>query len=70
MSAIEALAEAWASMDGKLETFRAEKLILPEYGTGTYVGYMAEAEEMQRRLLVRGYGVQSASLLPDNERRP
>jgi hypothetical protein len=57
IDAVEAIAEAWASIDGKLETFRAEKLLLPEYGTGTYVGYMAEAEEMQRRIASRGFAI-------------
>jgi len=56
MSATEALAEAWASIDGKLERFRAEKILSGD-GTGTFVGYMAEAEEMIRRLYTRGYSI-------------
>jgi hypothetical protein len=59
----EALAEAWASIDGKLDAFRREHarsrvapLDREEDGyTGHYEGYMAEAEEMIVRLRARGY---------------
>ncbi len=55
--AIEAIADAWASIDGKVDSFRAgkgAKSIEDEPG-GHYSGYMAEAEEMAKRLLVRGF---------------
>jgi len=52
----QALAEAWASIDGKLELFRLEK-DAEGYGTGTYVGYIAEAEEMIDRLKTRGFEI-------------
>lgn len=45
---IDALAEAWASIDGKLDQFRS--------GAGGYRdGYLSEAEEMLRRLETRGF---------------
>lgn len=58
MEAAEALAEAWASIDGKLERFRACKAD-PELDNteGRYQGYMCEAEEMIRRLEKRGFTV-------------
>lgn len=48
---IEAFAEAWASIDGKLEKFKAEKGrdYLEEDNSGTYVGYCAEARELLLR---------------------
>lgn len=58
LSAEEALAEAWASIDGKLELFRrckADNAVEREYGHHT--GYIAEAEEMIRRLASRGYAI-------------
>lgn len=56
--AIEALAESWASIDGKLDRFRACK----ENGglddvEGHYKGYLCDAEEMIRRLETRGFTV-------------
>lgn len=54
---VEALADAWASIDGKVELFRAgkdAKRFEDEPG-GHYSGYMAEAEEMLVRLLNRGF---------------
>ena len=58
MKASEALAEAWASIDGKLDEFRAGKTApnIEDFG-GHYEGYMAEAEEMMRRLQSRGYHI-------------
>lgn len=54
---VEALAEAWASIDGKLDTFRAE-VGKPDMETsGTHAGYICEAEEMIKRLRARGYDV-------------
>jgi uncharacterized protein (DUF433 family) len=56
---IEALADAWASIDGKVEKFRAGKgaSSLMEEPGGHYSGYMCEAEEMIRRLNARGFDV-------------
>lgn len=56
---VEALAEAWASIDGKLEKFRDSKGAPLEAG-GHYDGYMEEAKEMIRRLRTRGFDVVSA----------
>jgi hypothetical protein len=54
---IEALASAWASIDGKLDKFFAGKgkARLEDEPGGHYSGYMAEAEEMLKRLLKRGF---------------
>ncbi len=62
---VEALADAWASIDGKVDYFRREKGmdIPPEEDwkrldwRGHYEGYMAEAEEMIQRLERRGFTV-------------
>lgn len=56
MEEIEALAESWAFMDGKVEEFKdckISKSLEDEYGH--YGGYMADAEEMIKRLERRGY---------------
>ena len=55
----EALADAWASFDGKLVEFRdgkGAKRIEDEPG-GHYSGYMSEAREVLRRLKNRGFKV-------------
>jgi len=58
--AVTALAEALASMDGKLERFRFERDSLDskeaEIG-GHYDGYMIEAEEVIVRLRRRGFDI-------------
>lgn len=49
---IERVARAWASIDGKAETFDREKAIVYpnwEGDSGTYEGYMTEAEELLKR---------------------
>ena len=61
MDRVEALAEAWASIDGKLDAYRRERdnnipWEDPTF-TGHYYGYQAEAEELLRRLESRGYSV-------------
>lgn len=59
---VVALAEAWASIDGKLEPFRAESKLTeipwddPAF-TGHYMGYVAEAKELIVRLNARGFDV-------------
>ncbi len=58
-SATEALADAWASIDGKLQKFRAGKGVhdIMEEPGGYFSGYMADAEAMIERLERRGYVV-------------
>lgn len=50
---VGAFAEAWASIDGKLEAFMREKVGAIHYDdptyTGHYEGYMAEANELLGR---------------------
>ena len=62
IDAITALAEAWASIDGKLEMFRggkAAKTFEEETTTfgGHYSGYMEEAKEMITRIEKRGFTI-------------
>jgi hypothetical protein len=54
---MEALADAWASIDGKGDQFRAGKgaASFEDEPGGHYSGYMAEAQEMMLRLLRRGF---------------
>lgn len=54
LGAVEALAEAWASIDGKLDEFRAAN---GEDVTGHRDGYLIEAAEMIERMERRGYTV-------------
>ncbi len=64
LDAITAVAEAWASIDGKLDKFIAERdIVLGGFAKsvavidGHYAGYMSEAAEMIDRLNARGYDV-------------
>jgi hypothetical protein len=50
---IEALAEAWASLDGKLDEFLAGRG--GEDTEGDYHGYLSDAAELAKRLERRGY---------------
>jgi len=60
-SAIEAVADAWASMDGHKEAFRACKTDpVRERSEGRYMGYMADAESLMGRVLDRGFKLVSA----------
>jgi phosphoserine phosphatase len=62
MNAAEALAEAWASIDGKAEQFKSCKADSEaEDLMGFYEGYLADAQEMIKRLQDRGYKVVPAS---------
>lgn len=64
--AIEAVADAWASIDGKVDEFRAgknAKSIEDEPG-GYYSGYLSDAQELVTRLHTRGFLV-----VPDGQRR-
>lgn len=53
-----ALADAWASIDGKLEEFRAGRTAksITDFG-GHFDGYIADAEELIERLRNRGYDI-------------
>ena len=55
-----ALAEVWASIDGKLERFLTDS---PGSDDGTRDGYMLEAAEAIARLEARGYTVARLSKL-------
>lgn len=57
-NAVEAVADAWASIDGRLESFRAgcNKPMGSADGS-RYSGYMEEAGELMQRLRARGYVV-------------
>ncbi len=55
MSEIEAIAEVWASIDGKLREFALGRA--GDDAEGYYEGYLAEATEMLGRLLDRGFQV-------------
>lgn len=58
--AVDALAEAWASIDGHLEAYRRERdgnVVNPSENEGRYEGYQAEATEMIIRLRKRGFDV-------------
>lgn len=74
MTATDALAEAWASIDGKIDAFRKERDGWVEIGkldrdapgyTGHYEGYLADAGEMTKRLSARGFAI--ISLTPTDE---
>ena len=60
MTATEALAQSWASIDGKLDMFLKGKGRSETAYGGHYGGYMAEAKEMQKRLAKRGYEIHRA----------
>ena len=52
----EALADAWASIDGKLDKFRAGRgLPITEQPGGHYCGYLEDAHSMIERLERRGF---------------
>ena len=64
--ALEALAEAWASIDGHLDAYRRERdgnVADPSKYEGRYDGYQAEAAELIERLRARGFDV--TPLSPD-----
>lgn len=69
--AVDAVAEAWASIDGKLEAYERERdedigLTDPTC-TGHYEGYQVEAAEMIRRISARGFMVIPSSPAPTEE---
>jgi len=57
--AIEALAEAWASLDGKLDEFLAGRG--GEDTEGDYHGYLSDAAELAKRLAPSRIGINRAS---------
>ena len=52
---VHALADAYASIDGRLYAFRKGIIRPIEAWGGYFAGYTAEADEMIRRLGTRGY---------------
>src|SRR3546814_5759216 len=59
---VEALADCWASIDGRQDKFRAgrDAESIEALG-GHYAGYMHEAGEMIKRLNARGYDVMGSA---------
>lgn len=57
---VQAIAEAWASIDGKLALFHKDKNA-DDYGEGYYEGYLTDAAELKKRLLARGYKIVPAT---------
>ena len=52
----EAVADAWASVDGKLDAFRAGRgLPIAAQPGGHYVGYLCDADALIERIERRGY---------------
>ena len=59
---IEAVAEAWASIDGRLGKFHACKADPVLDGSeGYFSGYCAEAADLLKRLEARGYTIAKAA---------
>ncbi len=58
---IEAVAESWASIDGKNEAFQRERDNDIDYKdptyTGHYAGYVVEASELIKRIESRGFTI-------------
>lgn len=56
---VNAVAEAWASIDGRLDQYEAERdgkvKIFDEIFRGSYLGYQADAGELIRRIECRGF---------------
>ena len=65
LDAVDALADAWASIDGKLMQYRrgAKARSSTAYG-GHHAGYTCEAEELIRRLKARGYALRKLPRQP------
>ncbi len=59
--AINAVAQSWASIDGKLECFESERDVANDASIlsqgGYYEGYLTEAAELVRRLATRGFKI-------------
>ena len=68
-NATEALADAWASIDGKLDDFRAGKgLSILDQPGGRYAGYIEDATSLIERLRKRGYVIVAADAVPGYSR--
>ncbi len=65
---IVALAEAWASMDGRLERYLADDG--SDRMDGTRDGYNVEAAEMIKRLNARGFDVVPIAGIPVVNSKP
>ena len=60
---VEAVAEAWASIDGKLQGFRYGRQHPDSERArreGYYIGYLEDAAELVRRIQVRGFILKAA----------
>lgn len=68
LRAIEAIASAWASIDGKTERFYACKAD-PQLDRleGRYSGYLADASSLLNRIERRGFTIWPNGILPDPE---
>ena len=66
-TAVDALAEAWASLDGKLDKYLLDRdteggapagwFVNDETPWGYYDGYQSDASELLKRLAIRQYGL-------------
>ena len=68
------MAEAWASIDGKLDLFRHEYDAAPDCGdhdnpddTRTFDGYVIEAQELLAHLRMRGFTIVPLTTSADAE---
>lgn len=58
MDEVDAVAEAWASIDGKLDLYnKCIEDAMKEEELGYWGGYLADAAEMVRRLKSRGFKI-------------
>jgi hypothetical protein len=62
MEAVQAVAEAWASIDGKLEAYLAESP--GSFDPGHRDGYNIEAAELIQRIERRGYILVPVPVVP------
>lgn len=64
-AAVEAVAEAWASIDGRLDLFQCCKADAElEEVEGRYGGYMADAVALISRIEARGFVIRPAEAEP------
>lgn len=68
---VEALAESWASIDGKLERFRANKADRSLDRTdGSYPGYMKDARSLREQLALRGFVIVPGQMFKSFPEKP
>lgn len=66
LRAIEAIASAWASIDGKLDRFNACKADPQLDGLeGRYSGYLADASSLLTRIERRGFTIWPNGIYPE-----